>query len=63
MKDCCSKGELNQDILYKMQKYCHLHNQKIYVRGSKSKQIVLWNKSSDFTNSFLTQIEMIDIGH
>ena len=63
MKDCCSNGELNPDLLHEMQECWPLHHRVIVAIWSRLEKSVLWNKSSHFTNPSLTQIGMIDIGH
>ena len=63
LKICCSKGELNPDLLHEMQECCPLHHPYIVVKKSRLVQSNLWNKDSHITNPSLTQIEMIDIGH
>ena len=40
MKDCCSKGELNPDLLHEMHE-CWILLQNIVVRGSRLEQSVL----------------------
>ena len=59
----CSKWELNPGLLHEMQKCWPLHHPDIVVNQSRLEHIVLWNKSSHFSNPSLTQIEMVNIGH